>query len=175
MPEEWKDVVGLEGIYQVSNIGRIKRVGRAHGARPGHILTPTKGGTDGKYLKVILGKLWGKYYVHRLVAHTFLAPPPTEAYEVNHLNGDTHDNRACNLQWVTRSENNLHSYHQLGRVAVVPIGEGQWNSKLTEDDVREIRLLWATGKYYQRELAKQFGVLQTTISRIVRRDSWKHI
>ena len=175
MTEEWRGVVGVEDIYQVSDMGRIRRIGAGRGARPGHTLSPTKGGTNGKYLKVILGRLWGRYYVHRMVAQAFHGDPPSSAHEVNHLNGDTHDNRACNLQWVTRSENNIHSYRVLGRKAVVPIGEDQWNSKLTEREVLKMRDLWATGKYTQLELGNMFCVLQSTVSRVVLRQSWKHI
>lgn len=175
MIEIWKPVVGLENIYSVSNVGRIKRTGKARGARVGHFIRPQIGGTDGKYHKVILGRNHGRDYVHRIVAKAFHGPPPTTKHEVNHINGNTKDNRVDNLEWVTRSENNYHSYTALGRKASPSVGEKQWNSKLTEDKVREIRRLWATNEYLQRELADMFGVLQTTISRIVLYQSWKHI
>lgn len=175
MHEIWKDVVGLEGIYEVSNMGQVRRIGKSRGARVGHSLTPTQGGEGGKYLKLVFGRRGIKDYVHRIVARAFWGAPPSSRHEVNHKNGDTKDNRAENLEWVTRSENNMHSYRMLGRTASVPIGEKQWNSKLTEADVRDIRDLWATGGYTQSQLASQFGVLQTTVSRLVLRQSWKHI
>jgi len=175
MREIWKNVVGLEGIYQVSSLGRVKRVGKSRGAHVGHVLIPTRGGVHGQYLKLTLGRKWGKHYVHRLVAYAFHGSPPTEKHEVNHKNGDTRDNRASNLEWVTRSANNLHSYRELGRQAVVPAGEDQWNSKLTNVDVVAIRKLWDGGGITQREIGERYDVLQTTISRIVMRQSWKHI
>jgi len=121
---------------------------------------------------LVLDKVPLSYY---LVAYAFHGSPPTEKHEVNHKNGDTRDNRASNLEWVTRSANNLHSYRELGRQAVVPAGEDQWNSKLTNVDVVAIRKLWDGGGITQREIGERYDVLQTTISRIVMRQSWKHI
>lgn len=173
--EEWKAIVGQE-CYEVSNLGRVRRVARGRGATPGRILRPIfTGGSRGQYVKISLGRKGPRCYVHRLVADAFCGPQPSVKHEVNHRNGDTRDNRAENLEWVTRGENNLHAYRHLGKQAIVPLGEGQWNHKLTEAAVREIRQLWATGQYTQPQLGRQYQVRQSTISRIVLGQSWKHI
>ena len=169
--EEWKDVVGYEGLYQVSSLGRVKRL-VGYQCCVERVLKPGKR-RDG-YLQVALyrdGKATNKR-VHRLVAKAFLGDAP-EGYEVNHRNGDKADNRAENLEWVTASENRKHTYRVLGKTG--PIGETNGRSNRTRREVVEIRKLWATDKYTQVELSEMFGVPPYDISRIVNRKRWKHV
>lgn len=111
--EEWKDIEGYEGIYQVSNLGNVKSLerkvwcGRGRGyykTIPEKIL---KTGESGRgYLKVILCK-GGKSKsckVHRLVAETFI-PNPQGLPEVNHISEDKTDNSLENLEWVSHEYN----------------------------------------------------------------------
>jgi len=173
--EVWKDVVGYEGVYQVSSLGRVKRVAGGMGATPGRILKPHRR-PDG-YLTANLcrdGKP-KQVRIHRLVAERFLGPAPSPRHEVNHKNGDKTDNRVENLEWVTRSENHTHAYRQLGRQAAPTKGEASNLSKLTRRDVVEIRKLWATGKYTLAELGEMFGVSKSNISMIVNRKTWQHV
>jgi hypothetical protein len=65
------------------------------------------------------------YYVHRLVAMAWHADTWFDGAEVNHINGDKYDNRAANLEWVTRSQNLLHSYRVLGRNAKKATADAQ--------------------------------------------------
>lgn len=98
--ENWKDIAGYEGRYQVSDMGRVRN-------KTGRILSPAKNSRG--YQRVLLCKDGKKknHSVHRLVALAFV-PIGREGLEVNHINGIKTDNRAENLEWVTRSENMAH-------------------------------------------------------------------
>ena len=98
--ERWKHVRGYEGLYKVSDKGRLV------GVKSGRILKPQVNKTGG-YLQVMLykpGRVRPRFSVHRLVAEAFV-PNPLNKPQVNHINEDKLDNRACNLEWVTASEN----------------------------------------------------------------------
>ena len=123
MEEIWKDVVGFEGLYEVSNYGRIRSlphetVIRRKNAAPyvlkkrGVIVTPQA--RRHGYLAVWLygnggnnGRSGKQYSVHRIVAEAFI-PNPNQYEEVNHINEDKTDNRVCNLAWCSHRENSLH-------------------------------------------------------------------
>lgn len=106
----WEDVIGFEGLYQVSDQGEIRSIKRTKQNNRGfqevneriRVLTPDRYG----YLKVCLSKD-GKHYVksvHRLVAEAFI-PNPNNLPEINHKNEDKQDNRVENLEWCTQAYN----------------------------------------------------------------------
>lgn len=98
MEEIYKDVIGYEGLYEVSNQGNVKSLKR------NKILSP--GIVNGGYFTVVLCKNGEvkHYRVHRLVAEAFI-PNPARLPEINHINKDKTDNRAENLEWCDRQYN----------------------------------------------------------------------
>ncbi len=122
IPETWRDIAGYVGLYQVSDMGRVRSMGRVdrvnkHWA-PRILSSWSLGRRNRAYRAVSLcqhGRA-RKLQVHRLVALAFI-PNPQGKQQVNHRNGDPSDNRAANLEWMTNAENNLHAYRVLGRVA----------------------------------------------------------
>ena len=105
MEELWKDIKGFEGLYQVSNLGRIKSTFR-EGTKGGII----KQFVINRYLKVNLHKEGKPHfiYTHRLVAKAFI-PNTLNKPQINHINGNKYDNRAVNLEWATSKENLQHA------------------------------------------------------------------
>jgi len=103
--ELWKDVKGFEGIYQVSNKGRLKSF---KASKDGRILSNKN--HKGGYLSVVLvcKSRMKSTRMHRLVAEAFL-PNPENKPEVNHKDGNKQNNRVENLEWVTRKENHRHA------------------------------------------------------------------
>lgn len=132
--EEWRDIPGYEGKYQVSSLGRIRSVDRrvsiCHGATRlmrGRVLKPAGQKTD-PHLRVVLGHGANGSCVHQLVALAFLGPCP-DGQEVRHLDGNPLNNRVDNLAYGTRTENILDVFY-LGR---------SWRGSVTIEQVREIR------------------------------------
>lgn len=102
--EVWKDIKGYEGLYQASNLGNIRTL-NYRGSKKIKNLKPTNN-SEG-YLQIYLSKNKNrkKYLVHRLVAESFIPNPENKPF-IDHINTIRNDNRADNLRWVTREENN---------------------------------------------------------------------
>ena len=121
--ENWKPIPCYEGLYEVSNLGRIRSMDRFIYQRSkwgmmmkrpvkGRILNGCTPSKHKRYLKVYLASptIKGKSCeIHRLVALAFVPNPQNKA-TVNHKNGNRHDNRAENLEWLTHSENTKHAW-----------------------------------------------------------------
>ncbi|QLF83603.1 HNH endonuclease [Gordonia phage RedWattleHog] len=117
--ETWLPVVGYEGRYEVSSVGRVRSldhvVMRSNGRplhRKGQMLTATLHRAKGGYLRVTID---GKpRSVHVLMAEAFCGPRPSPAHEARHLNDSALDNRIENIAWGTRSDN-LHDLVRNGK------------------------------------------------------------
>ena len=121
MEEIWKDVIGFEELYQVSNIGRVKRKSTTryvYGCKSDNPIPffskericTLEENEDG-YYKVALSKnsKSKRYFVHRLVAEAFLSKTD-ENLEVNHIDGNKHNNCVDNLEWVSHKQNMEHCF-----------------------------------------------------------------
>lgn len=185
MEEIWKDIQGYEGLYQVSNLGRIKSLDRTV-SHIGETTRNLKGKilinklTPKKYYKVELSFncVYKTHEVHRLVAKAFI-PNSNKKLEINHKNGIKTDNRVENLEWVTHRENLIHSYHVLGNkcgfgVLKKTYGEHNVKSKLKHDDVIQIIKNKKNG-ISTKELSIKYNVSTNTIHGIFIGKYWKHI
>ena len=182
--EYWRNVPGYEGLYRVSDWGRVKSVERK--ARIGGglfrqvrerilkyaYLKPGK--RHKSYLIVILSKenQTKIRLIHRLVLEAFIGSCP-QGMETCHNDGNPQNNRLMNLRWDTHQENSNDTIRHGTRSNIQ--GENHYGAKLTEVKVLKIRQLFATGRYSQKRLSQIFGVGFTIIHKIIRRLNWKHI
>lgn len=122
LTEEWRDIKGYEGLYQVSNKGRVRSIPRNSTVKNIRIIRPAKFAHG--YLGVGLNKNGKRASrtVHRLVAETFM-PIDNKKLQVNHIDGDRTNNSLENLEWVTPSYNSWHRNNVLGVKApnVIPV------------------------------------------------------
>lgn len=174
LPEEelWR-VVPRNHNYAVSNWGRVKRITRRSGTQVGKILRDWHNEHSNRYKVVTLRDSNGAktVRVHSLVAEAFIGRRD-EGMQVNHKNGNRLDNRISNLEYVTPKENTNHAM-RLGLTRDVS-GERNFSNKLSEAQVREIFYLSHKG-VTQTDLAKMFGVVHQTISKIKTGLRWKHL
>ena len=103
MIEIWRDIKGYEGLYQVSNCGRVRS-----SYKGGRILKPNLSFYGYWRVQLWRGGKGRSIYVHRLVAQAFI-PNPDGKPQINHINGIKTDNRVENLEWCTNMENQLHA------------------------------------------------------------------
>ena len=176
MKEKWK-IIEEFPRYLISNKGRIKILSTLEDKK---VFVKDDG-----YIATTLGNGKQSYkYVHRLVAEAFIKNKHNKP-QVNHINGIKGDNRAENLEWVTPAENIRHAidtgllkYKKKEKEiknSKYSLGEEVNGSKLTPEEVIEIRVLWEYREYKQTELADMFNVDPRTINHVITRRQWKHI
>lgn len=164
--EQWKPITGFDG-YQVSNYGNIKS------KKEGKLMALSVKGKYRVYLGVLMwvGKKVFCRYVHRIVAIEF-CDNPNNYPEVNHIDGVKLNNHAVNLEWVTRSQNMEHAK----KLPTHQVGEMKYASKLTSDQVDEIRKRKKDNPLITViSLAREFGIHPSQMSRVISGVYWKHL
>ncbi|ADH03403.1 HNH endonuclease [Bacillus phage W.Ph.] len=148
--EEWKPVVGYEGLYEVSNQGNVRSLPRivekSNGVKTtvkGKVMTKRLNDRGYHEIKLSVGGKGAYKKLHRIVAMAFI-PNPENKEEVNHKDTDKLNNTVDNLEWNTHEENIRHAF---ANNLIDRKGEKGSNSKLTDDDVREIRKRKANGEH----------------------------
>ena len=176
--EVWKDVIGYEGLYEVSNVGNVRSKDRvivySNGIRvpyEGNMKTQVMNKYGYNYVGLHKDAKSKQGMVHRLVADAFI-PREEGKNHVNHKDGVKTNNHASNLEWCTPQENVKHAV-ETGLLKDV-VGVNHYKTKLTEDMVKEIRKRSSEGETY-RALADEFGLVKSTIGFIVNRKTWKHV
>ena len=165
--EKWRDVVGYEGVYAVSNTGKVMRIGKANNAVVGGLLNAFfSNGYERVSLSMNSRKR--KFTVHSLVADAFLGH--SNGKQVNHIDGVKENNNLRNLEYVTARENTRHAFNLGLREGLK--GERNPSNVLSEEQVLEIRKLAELGDLSQRKIAHMYGISQGTVSDINNKKSW---
>lgn len=158
--EQYKEIPFAKN-YLVSNFGNVKSK---------RYNKPLKGFLNNcGYKRVQIGSSKNKHFVHRLVAETFLKKEFNKDF-VNHKDGNKLNNSVENLEWVTRSENDIHAYRNDLRKAIK--GEKHHNSILNNYDVKEIKELLLKG-FNCTYISELYGVHRKTINDIKLGKTWK--
>lgn len=163
--ECWRAVAGFEGLYEVSDLGRVRSIARmVRHWRGGFRLSPAKllspNETVWKYLHVVLYRDGARFKlaVHRLVAGAFFDVPRPDQTCVNHKDSNRQNNRAANLEWCNTSENMLHAarHSLIYQRANMPSTHKKWD-KLSFELARSAVDRVAAGESIYR-VAKDLGV-----------------
>ncbi len=183
MKEEWRAVIGFEGYYEVSSLGRIKTVARTYTRKNGKIL-PIRSRirkqviSSPGYPCVTLRremKSWLKR-VHRLVAMAFI-PNPERKPQVNHKDRTRTNNRLDNLEWATNGENVRHGYTFPDRKRTRLRGEKSPMAKLTEQAVMFLRSVYIPRDRHfgATAMAREMNLDKTTVSKAISGENWNWI
>jgi len=162
MDEEWRAIKGYEGLYEVSNLGRVKSLKRKRVPKD-YILKPSYC----RYLEVGLSKgrprKQKNFRVHRLVVETFIGD--VGSLTVNHIDGNKLNNRLDNLEIISRSENTKHAWETGIHKKI------NYNSrKLIKEDVEFIK----KSSLKRVELAEMFNVSRQTINNVINNKTYIH-
>lgn len=178
--ELWKPVVGYEGCYEVSNIGRVRRLSgilyKKNRFNPkgfkwkGRILRPISDKRGYFHVDLSMNNIRKKHSVHQLVARAFI-PNPLNREIINHINAKPGDNRVENLEWSTPKENKIHAV-MMG-LASDQKGEKNNSSILKNKQVIEIKTIFKEkGRVNFSELGRKYKVNSQTISDIYNGRRW---
>jgi hypothetical protein len=170
--ERWKEIDFKTNLthakYEISTKGRVKSY--ALNKEDGKIIN---GGNVNGYRSISVKfdqQITRQFYVHRLVAETFLHKDDENQYFVVHLDYDKENNNVYNLKWCTEKEL---SHHNNKNPQVLK--RRVTGYKLTENDVRVIKRLLKSDKTRLSMIAKRFGITHTQLNRIRSGENWGHV
>lgn len=170
--ELWKDVIGYEGKYKISNYGKVKSLDRII-KNKNNIIRKLKGkilknqlDTHG-YNIVFFGRRKSKY-IHILVAESFIGKRTKTC--IDHIDGNKLNNYYKNLEYVSKKENNIRAKN----LGIMAIGSRKNQSKLNEKDVYNIKLLIKKGIPYKKILT-QYNTSISALSFIKNNKTWTHV
>lgn len=165
MKEKWKDIPGYGGKYLISNLGNVKSLNFNNSGEVKNLSPIIRKG----YLYVNLSQLnkVRKFNIHRLVASAFIPNPKSHLY-VNHIDGVKLNNKSENLEWVSLKENERHAVLN----GLKAKGERHGMSKLTQNEVSQIRHLAKLGQFRRSYLAEKYKVTTEMIGRIINNKNW---
>lgn len=174
LPNEiWKDVPNYEGIYQASNLGRIKALIRKTRTWQVHKEIILKHSFIDRYLKASFHKDGVKKtrMIHRVIAETFI-PNPNNFPCVNHINAIRNDNRVENLEWCTHSMNMKHAY-KLGNKNQK--GSNNNCAKINQGIADNIREYYKNNQHFsQKEIGEMFNLKREHIKDILNFKIWNY-
>ena len=160
--EEWRDVVGYEGRYQVSSMGRVKSLERkvrhwrgGERIQKERILKPSNDRRGYLLVSLCDGEKRKTFSVHRLVCQAFHENPDNKP-QVNHINEIKTDNRACNLEWCTCKQNVNHGTRteRSAKARSKPVGQYTLDGELVK--------IWQS----PCEAGKQIGLSDSHVSKV---------
>lgn len=171
------DILDYEGLYQVSNLGRIKSICRfitkknrwgkaVNLLSKEKLMAITKGNAKNKYPKLCLCKnnIKKTFLLHRIIALAFIPNIENKPF-VNHIDGDKHNYSISNLEWVTSSENCIHAL----KTGLILRGKGEncKISKLKDIDILKIRENYNINNYTQLQVSKMFNISASYVSTLI--------
>lgn len=140
MEEEiWKDIIGYENKYKISNFGRVLSLNYNNTKKP-KVLKQRNAPNGRPYINLSKNGRYSSKMVHRLVLTAFLENPENKS-QINHKDGDIENNKLSNLEWCTASENMQHAVKN----GLIPLGEDAANAKLSNEEVTKLRLDFHSG------------------------------
>lgn len=163
--EEWRDVKGYEGRYQVSSLGRVRSLWCRGPRRVPRIVKDRENNCGYRWVGLSKDGRQKMRFVHRLVCEAFCGGIG-DGMQVDHINSDRSDNRAGNLEAVTAKTNTRRCYDRLGK--------SHGRVVLGRDHIPGIRRSLAAGAS-ERKVAAAYGVSRGAIRRIKDRTTWGHI